>query len=38
MEEESEMSGDLSEACWTGSLGELKNQINSSNINSKDSV
>jgi len=38
MEEESKMSNDLGNTCSCGPLKELKEKINSSNINSRDSV
>jgi len=38
MEEESKMSDDLYNTCKKGPLKELKNKINSSNINSRDGV
>jgi len=38
MEEESKMSDDLHNTCQNGPLGELKNKINSFNINSRDGV
>jgi len=37
MEDESKMSDDLLNTCKNGPLGELKEKINSSNINTKDS-
>jgi len=36
--EESKMTDDLYNTCYNGPLGELKNKINSSNINSRDAV
>ena len=36
MEEESKMSDDLFNTCQNGPLEELKEKINSSNINSRD--
>jgi len=38
MEDESKMSDDLYNTCENGPLEELKNKINSSNINSRDEV
>jgi len=35
MEEDSKMNDDLQTTCTDGPLGELKNKINSSNINSR---
>jgi len=35
---ESKMTDDLENTCMRGPLGELKNKINSSNINSRNSV
>jgi len=36
--EEAEMTDDLKTTCVNGQLRELKNKINSSNINSRDEV
>jgi len=36
--EESKMTDNLYNTCWKGPLGDLKNKINSSNIDSRDEV